>query len=669
MILSTAVLMLTAASLAMTPTNDASPQLRIVWDLHVSPHTDHVVQWLCERGWCWAIEVPPHTPYKVLAPLHDMGFQIVGQIHAHPETRAWHWNRKGMETPDIEAFINQLRALKRDETRVQFFMEDDSAGVGFSAAYLRTPPATHGEAMAMLDGYLDVAMQEARLFPDVKIWAMAGFAGTSHHYARHGAQGIIVERANDDVDDLQTAIAFARGAARQFDCRWGIDLSLWWGVIHGCVQDLPASLYTRHLWLSYISGAQVFRIEGGDLLVRPDGPTEVATAIDAFAQIARTITPGQVDAPVAVILPRDHGWMTPPYWRTANESWNYARLPYRQGDRGMDGFFGVAFPGAVYAQDPFPTGAYQEDDPPASPFSLACVTPEFAPSPDKIFNAEPPIPFGKYSNRKEAQRDFLENRIDPSPWRPMGDSRWGDIVDILTDDVAADVLQYYKVIVLLGQVKLEPVLREALTTYARAGGSIIIPAGVAGPGDEDLCGVSIQPELRVGRSWQWENAPAVHEVFRYCPSHIPETTAPMTTTLATTPDGHPLAIRHALGKGVVYTCLLPWFEAGNTPIAQVAIRLLDEVVKPLQPVHVEGPPAAWLSTHDAEKHRTVVISNNNDHAWQGVITATSVSEAFTLCRELTRGETTSFSRAGHNVSTRLTIEAHGVRVLRWQAEK
>ena len=80
----------------------------------MSPYTDHIAQWLREWGWCWAIEVPPHTPYGLLASLRDMGFQIVGQIHAQPETRAWHWNRKGMATPDIEAFINRLRKMKRD---------------------------------------------------------------------------------------------------------------------------------------------------------------------------------------------------------------------------------------------------------------------------------------------------------------------------------------------------------------------------------------------------------------------------------------------------------------------------------------------------------------------------------------------------------------------------
>lgn len=665
------------AAMLVTSVNAPQPQdeaqdspLRILWDLRVSPRTGHVTQWLAERGWCWAIEAPPHIPDQLLTPLREAGFQIVGQLHAHPETRAWHWKCRGMSTPDVETFIRQLRNLKGDKTRVQFFIEDDSAGVGFSSHYLHQPPATHAEAMNMLDAYLEAAMAETKVFPDVSVWAIAGFAGAAHHYTRHGAQCVIIERANDDVEDLQTAIAFARGAARQFGGDWGIDLSLWWGVIYGCVHDLPASLYTRHLWLAYMGGARALCIEGGDLLVRSEGPTEVARAIDAFAQTARHITPGEVDAPVAVLLPRDHGWMTPAYWRTTNEAWNYARIPYRQGDRGVDGFFGAAYPGAVYAQDPYPKGAYGENEPPASPFALSCITPEFAPTPEQRYCAEPPIAFGQYRNREDARQDFYENNIDPSPYRPMGDSRWGDILDVLTDDASLDVMTRYKVIVLLGQIPLTPVLREALIAHARAGGKVVVAAGVVGPNDEDLCGVVIQPELRVGRAWRWGDGTLTHEAFRYCPIHIPEHRVSTVTPLASTPDGKALAIRYALGDGAVYCCLAPWFEAGNTPLSLLALRLLDEIIRPVQPVRVSGPPAAWLSTRDAEAgtHRTVVITNNNEHSWEGSITAVDIPEGLNHCRELISEETVDFVRNGPDATATLTIEAYGVRVLRWQTK-
>jgi hypothetical protein len=654
-----------AGSVANTP--QESP-LRIVWDLHTSPETAHVTQWLAECGWCWGIEVPPFASREDVMTAAAQGFAILGQIHGHPETRKWHWTRRGKSIPDIEAFLEMLRQANAEAPRVQFFMEDDSAGVGFSAEYLRTPPATHAEAKAMLDTYLDTAMAEVCRFPDVIPWAMAGFAGTAHHYARHGARCIIVERANDDIEDLQTAVAFARGASRQFGCDWGIDLSLWWGVIYGCVQDLPASFYTRHLWLSYISGAMVYRIEGGDLLVRKDGPTVVAKAIDDFARVAQSVRPGKADVPVAVMLPADHGWMTPAYWRTTNEAWNYARLPYRQGERAIDGFFGAAFPGAIYAQDPYPKGNYGKDDPPASPFALSCITPEFAPTPEQIWSAEPPIPFGAYANRDESRADFLENNIDPSPYRPMGDSRWGDIIDVLADDAGPDVIKGYDALILLGPIPMTDTLRDTLTAFVENGGRLVWAAGVASPAETSLVGAAIQPELRVGRGWHWRGGVFENEAFRYCPVTLEYGGESAVEVLAMTRSGEPLVLSHQKEKGTVYTCLLPWFEAGNTALATVALCLLDDVVKPLQPVSVSGPPVAWTSSR-SEDACHVVIANHDDAAWAGTITVKDIPESFVACRNLVSDESVEFIRNGSSVTATLAIEPYGTSVLQWQVKQ
>lgn len=643
--------------------------LRIIWDFHISPDNGHVTDWLAERGWCWAIEVPPTAARELVLPLRDLGFAVVGQIHAHPATREWHWSRRGAAVPDIQDFVSLLQEANTTPPNIQFFMEDDSAGVGFSAEFLRTPPKTHEEAMGMFDAYLATAMEEATKFPDVRRWAMAGFAGTSHHYARHGAEGIIVERANDDIEDLQTAIAFARGAARQFGCEWGIDLSLWWGVIYGCVQDFSPSLYTRHLWLSYISGAQMFRIEGGDLLVRPEGPTTVARAIEAFALVAKKIPPGNADVPVGVMLPKDHGWMTPAYWRTTNEAWNYARIPYRQGDRGIDGFFKHAFPGAIYAQDPFPLGAYSVNEPPASPFALSCVTPEFAPSPDKVYVAEPPIPFGTYKNRDQARNDFIEKNLDPSPYRPMGDSRWGEIFDVITDDANLETLKNYKTVVLLGQISLSDGLENHLRNYVQAGGTVILSVGTVHPKNQGLCGFSFLPELRVGRGWQYAGEKTVHEPFRYCPLESDVNLDALSVPVRAL-NGDPLVVRHSLGSGHVYTSLIPWFEGGNANIAGPVLKVLDKHIFEIQPVHVEGPPAAWVSStgDDSSPHRTVVIANHADTDWQGKIAVANVPDSLHTCRDVVSGAVLPFDLVEGCAVAEITIPPYSVRVLRWQNE-
>ena len=42
-------------------------------------------------------------------------------------------------------------------------------------------------------------------------------------------------------------------------------------------------------------------------------------------------------------------------------------------------------------------------------------------------------------------------------------------------------------------------LRERLSGYVRAGGMLICPAGVLGPGDGEWCGLDVAAELQVGR--------------------------------------------------------------------------------------------------------------------------------------------------------------------------
>lgn len=623
----------------------------------------HVTDWLTNQGWCWGIEIPPHTAPELARYLQEQGFTVIGQIHAHPKTRAWHWERQNKKPPDINTFIDLLRNVNKEPPCVQFFMEDDSAGVGFSAAYLRTPPRSHVEAKTMFDNYLESAMKERQAFLDVRCWAMAGFAGTAHHYARHGADCIIIERANDDVEDLQTAIAFARGAAHQFTCEWGIDLSLWWGVIYGCVQHLNPSLYTRHLWLSYVGGAQVFRIEGGDLLVEPQGPTTVAKAIAKFASTAQKFNPGVPDAPIAVVLPSDHGWITPPYWRTTNEAWNYARLPYRQGDRSIDGFFKLAFPAASFAQDPFPFGNYRENDPPASPFALSSITPEFAPSPEHVFYAEPPIPFGTYANRSQAREEFVTKAKDPSPYRVMGDSRWGDIFDVLTDDVSLETLSHYPVIVVLGQVDLSGERVHRLQQYVEQGGSLLVAAGTVSPEQAKLWDISFLPELRTGRAWQWYHGEYVHEAFRYCPLAI--TSDGAMNILAQAHNHDPIVVSRKIGMGVVYLCLIPWFEGASQQLAGPVVKLLDVIIRPLQPVIVEGPPAAWVSARD-EKGFTLALANHADCDWHGTIHAALPVNNISRCYEIIAGDVITYQNESGCCVLQTVIPPFDVRVFRWE---
>lgn len=152
--------------------------------------------------------------------------------------------------------------------------EDDSSGVGFSYDQLSVPASSAFDAWSQFDAGLQRTMTLVHALPvanGVPIVAQVGFGENSHAFFARGVDIALIERANDDIGDLSTAIAFARGAARQFGKAWGVDLSWWWGVIAGGVNTLPCSFHKRSAIIAYFAGASAINIEGGDGLVDGSG--------------------------------------------------------------------------------------------------------------------------------------------------------------------------------------------------------------------------------------------------------------------------------------------------------------------------------------------------------------------------------------------------------------
>jgi hypothetical protein len=629
------------------------------------------------------------------------------------------------------------------------FIEDDSSGVGFPYTQLSVPPSDVTAAWTQWDDYLvrslamaDAVVPAAASSPRV---AQVGFGETSHSYASRGVDLLLVERANDDIGDLSTSVAFARGASRQYGVAWGIDLSWWWGVVYSGVNAMPALYHRRHAILTYASGAAAINIEGGDGLVDSTGlhPTLLGQEMQRFgefvkahqadrerrreerrreekktprptvpgpapdsgpllttaparmpgamrrrprrpsvAQLGPTI--GEAITPAVVLLPCDHGYQTRPYWSTQMSSSSYTRLPPRQGDAGIAGFFAHAFPGATFAQDAFPFGSYASNDPPASPFAESAITAQYAPTPSSVFSAAPSVPFGTFQDRNAAASFFQGGAVDPSPWRPMSDARYGEVFDVAVVGVGlstmsptagvqpnnvyqaprrraakeeagagagagagaaaghhrttrpgaesssyAGLLDGYALAVLLGPINLTSTLKADLLAFAEAGGTVLVASGVVGPGDADLVGATLLPQLRAGRSWTWlADGSTVNEPFRYTPlSPGGGGGGENLTVLATASGGssQPLVLRHAVGAGSVVTCLVPWFVGGDASgLARLSQRLLDDLLAAVQPVLLSNAswPVDYVSSEDAEGSGrfVVAIANNEDGPWEGTVT-------------------------------------------------
>ena len=111
--------------------------------------------------------------------------------------------------------------------------------------------------------------------------------------------------------------------------------------------------------------------------------------------------------------------------------------------QGVDGLLAAAYPGAggAFGYGAFPFGKFEDNlNPPASPWARSAMTDGYAPDPDDVWYAESPLPFGEFHDRNALKEWFrgVSGGRDPAPWRPLADTRWGDVIDILVNTAAAD---------------------------------------------------------------------------------------------------------------------------------------------------------------------------------------------------------------------------------------
>jgi hypothetical protein len=616
-------------------------------------------------GYTWGLELLHDVPAQRINELHKQGWNIVLYQLSHPETVVRYYNQKKRAIPDIDVTLKKY--LKETDGKLiwQNILEDESCGVGLAQEFLKTEPKTHAKAYKMTTDYFRKSIEATRKFPELDLWSVAGFANTAHLLAKQPEIKLLtIERANDDVDDLQTGISFFRGAAKQYGKKWGVDLSLWWGCVYGCIQEMPYLYHKRHLYLSWYSGAEHFRIEGSELFFdkNSNNPNKIVECLDQFGNYIKTHKRGKPIVPVAVILPEDHGWITPSYWRTTNIVWNYARIQYRQGQRAIDGFFSMAYPGSNFYNDPFSMGKYQSENPPASTFALSFISPEFTPDTSDVFRAEYPVNFGMFSNRREAQETIIREQIETSEFRPMGNSKWGDIIDVFTSEAGSATLEEYKVIVLLDQVKLDERLAAKLRNAMENGSTVIAAAGVITTEFSDLTGAEMTPILAVGSAWKFGINSYESEPFRYIPAKI--TTA---KRIAEAQDGSPLIIENKIGKGRLVTSLVPWFEGSPAPLCDAMEKMFDEYITKVLPARIEGMPVEYLTTKDNE-YFNVIVSNNSGSTWSGKICPGFDIKNLKDPVELITGNTMKYQNNSER-SILAVIPPYEIRVFSWRIRK
>ena len=234
-----------------------------------------------------------------------------------------------------------------------------------------------------------------------------------------GVDIALLERSIDELSDLSTGLAFVRGSSRQYDRRWGIDISTWRtsnnmateftgsGVFLG---GWSPSYIRRHLYISFMSGAHVINIEPtlyyhSDGRLNPFG--QMTKEFGDFA-LRRHTDVGRPVVPMALMLNFHHGFDAKHNLYNQYDAVWYGDIPYSTGDFMINNFWKEAYPGHW------------------------------------LHGLTPGAPFADGSGNPDATRfqQYLSAGGDPRPYEPMGSTRWGDNIDVILNNASLATLRH-----------------------------------------------------------------------------------------------------------------------------------------------------------------------------------------------------------------------------------
>jgi len=470
-----------------------------------------------------------------------------------------------------------------------------------------------------------------------------GYPMPAHYSYEMGVRMVWVECNCFLPTGVQPTVAFLRGAANQFRASktyWGIDFAPWndmamiskkYDETGRRLGGTTESLFLRECIYGYLSGANILLQESSDLThwiwsPRPYSRlSKTGKAAARFGKFAKSFDRGRPYRSVAVMLEHDHGWLSSKDDGGTNQVW-FGTIPVGKADLTISHFFDLAFPGHL---DYFK--GYGE---------LYCRQ-----------------PWRKISDFREMVKSGTDMR--PHEKGRLAASRWGDAIDVVLENCPDDVLSNYKVIVLLGGLKVNARLAKKLETFVRKGGTVVANVTNFFNCPEELLESRIShgtqgkagsiPSKRKGKvspavekllGFNFTSVKSAAGISCYLPADISMTEDGFTfekveltaaRPLATAPnyiymDPHntplehlPLAVERKLGRGRFITTLAYYMmqPAYRTPL-NITKYIYDYAISGTLPFQIEGPAVQYLF-NKVKGGWLVSIFNNGRKYWKGCI--------------------------------------------------
>jgi len=501
------------------------------------------------------------------------------------------------------------------------------------------------------------------------LYACCSRGWSVHQYYEWGVGTVECEANCYTPWNLQLQIAFLRGAARQYDGYWGFDFSPHGDALHlgqkneghhtiyhrkGYRAGISAGTLLRQWVISFMSGAHRLLEESSYLThfmyddtqdsqgwadVVGLGSSGQETGYALRAKAARTISPvgknagifadfalrrhrdrGRPYVPFGIVLEHDHGWnslaarrneagedvggaLVPDSWPPV--IWG-GSIPPEAGDHMITNFFRAAF--SAWPCFYWTSGKW-------NPGKGTKMLPQKR-------------HYGAYwdKSNEETVAAVLEGKLPIENLEQdllLGGSRWGDSFDVVLENCSLDVLKDFKVLILLGRVKLAGDLLKRIQQYVTEGGTLVVNVLQLDADSGRWLGVKTGGNInRADTSKDLLSGTVFKErPFSYTLCEVDGTEA-----VAETNTGDGLIYRVRKGKGEVFLTAVHYVQADDalaseeegmeSRLLHIGIHLIDRLHQKVRIVAVEGPVIQSIVTR-TEKSVTITLINNYQTAWSG----------------------------------------------------
>ncbi len=452
-----------------------------------------------------------------------------------------------------------------------------------------------------------------------------------------GVELQFLQRGIDELGDLSTGLAFVRGAAKQYGRPWGIDFANWrtssnsatiyddTGRLLGGWSD---TYFRRNFFAAFAAGARNIHSQAATYSDSSGKLNPFGEVTRAFAEFALRRHPevAQPFVPAAILIDQQAGFDTKHgAFNQSNTVW-YRDIPYSDGDYMLENFFRLAVP-----------NHWLQGLAPNAPFADAKGVPD-----------------------ETKFRAFLSSGGDPRAYEPMPFTRWGDNFDVVTNAISGDALRSYKLILLMGDVRLNPQLRAQLRSWVVEGGVLVMNVAQSSVADEDMLGATIQSNsFRSSSFSRWLPATSPTPEPRYDYRQVVPTLAEV---LAVNETMDPLITRRRLGSGEVYLTTPIYMQPkSKQPMLDIDVQLLDALFNRFSIARVTGPPIEFV-VGQAPGKTFVTLINNSAGAWVGAVNLHRPSRSFRVM-EYISDRPLSFQTLRREVSIPARVPGFGVQVL------